>query len=131
MHLIVHPHFGAGPFSFGSARKVNREIVGSDPLTKVSEPENDFFPSDGLILGYDEKDALEFVEIIRPSKADLEEIKFFEIDLLSCLDRLKKNGLVSKFDDGGYNFPSIGLALYCPNGHLESVALYRDGYYDE
>ena len=130
MHFKLEPHRGANPLVFGQNRNEVRRLLGNLVFTtKRNEPENDFYPKEGLILGYDKKDELEFFEIISPSSAELQDVLFFELNLPDLLEKMRSLGFSSSYEDGGYNFIAMGLALYCPREKLESVSLYRDGYY--
>ncbi|MCF6252057.1 MAG: hypothetical protein L3J75_12415 [Methylococcaceae bacterium] len=131
MHFLLEPNVGANNLKFSVQRNTIRNLIETKPLTKINEPENDFYEKEGLILGYDENDELEYIEIIRPSTAEFQKINFFSINLSSCVNEMKKSGFVAPFDDGGYNFESIGLTFYCPQDILESVSLYRSGYFDD
>jgi hypothetical protein len=131
MHLELEPNRGANSLLFGKRRDEVRRTLGHLVFTtKPHEPQNDFCEKEGLILGYDEQDELEFIEIVKPSSAEFRNIRFFELDLPDVLARMRSLGFSADYDDGGYNFTSIGIALYCPQGELESVSLYREGYYD-
>ena len=130
MHFKLEPNRGANPLVFGQNRnKVRRLLNNLVFSTKTNEPENDFYRKEGIILGYDEKDELEFVEIIPPSSAELENIQIFELNLPDLLAKVRSLGFPSSYENGGYNFSPIGLAIYCPREKVESVSLYREGYY--
>jgi len=131
MHYVLEPNLGAGALKFSKNRDEIRRLFLSVPITKTREPENDFYEKEGLILGYDESDELEYIEIIEPSTAEYRSINFFSLSLNDCLNQLYKCGLKEPYDDGGYNFPAVGIVLYCPQGDIESVSLYRKGYYDD
>jgi len=135
MHFILEPHIGAISqnlsLEFGMKRDRVRSFFQLPPSIKPVEPENDFYESEGLILGYNSDDKLEYIEIIKPSTAEFKKINFFVISLSDCLDKMKNLGFTASFEDGGYNFESIGLAFYCPHDILESVSLYQEGYYED
>lgn len=131
MNLLLEPNIGANSLKFGVQRNTIRDLVQTEPLTKINEPENDFYEKEGLILGYDENDELEYIEIIKPSTVEFQNINFFSLNLSSCISEMKKNGFVAPFDDGGYNFESVGMTFYCPQDTLESVSLYKSGYYND
>lgn len=132
MHLKLEPNVGANSLVFGTMRNDIRKLLeGTDLITKSVEPENDFYETEGLILGYDEIEELEFIEIIKPSTVEFKNINFYSLSLSDCIDEMRKYGYIAEFDDGGYNFEAIGVALYCPQKILESVSIYRKGYYDD
>jgi hypothetical protein len=115
---------------FGKNRSDIRSILDLPYKTKISEPENDFYEGCGLILGYDANDELEFIEVIPPSSAEYSGLEFFTHTLDEVLSQMRDLGFSSEFEDGGYNFEDIGITFYCPHKRLESVSLYREGYYD-
>ena len=130
MKLPLEPNIGAGPFRFGTSREEIRAFLPGVPSVKKAEPENDFYEHEGLILGFDGENALEFIEIIPPSIASYDDLDLFQASLSECLDRMKKNGHIALFKDGSYDFGKIGIIFYCPAGELESVSVYKRGYYD-
>lgn len=132
MNLVLEPQVGASNLLFGVSRNdVRSALVVGKLETKDMEPENDFYESEGLILGYDEKDELEYIEIIKPSTVEYKGTSFFSLSLSKCIAEMNSSGHTSELEDGGYNFKDIGIAFYCPQGVLESVSIYREGYYDD
>lgn len=131
MHLVLEPNVGADLLKFGTERKKVQNLLQDKPVKKSFEPENDFYENKGLILGYDDDDRLEFIEITQPSTAEFEGINFFSLAPKDCINEMKKKGYSAPFDDGGYNFDSVGVALYCPQDQLESVSIYKKGYYED
>ena len=131
MHLEFEPNVGAGQLRFGIGRSQVRKLLPSTPIINSMEPENDFYESEGLILGYDLNEQLEYIEVIRPSSATYKEIEFFSLNLCDCLTKMKNRGYSAPYDDSGYNFETIGVSFYCPQENLESVSFYKKGYYDD
>ncbi len=132
MRFQLRSHVGADPLLFGMSRAGVRAILtGSDLLTKSTEPENDFYPREGLILGYDENDELEYIEFTPPASVSYSDVEFFKDEFSVVLKKMDKKVPGINFEDGGYNFESLGIAIYSPIGKVESVSLYRTGYYDD
>ncbi len=133
MKLTFEPNRGAEPLLiFGVDRSTVRRSL--SPLafrTKATEPESDFYETEGLILGYDNRDRLEFVEVFPPSTAEFKGLPLLESTVDEVFEHLRHLGYSSEFDDGGYEFSSIGLAIYCPAGRIESASVFREGYYDD
>ncbi|MBL9083761.1 MAG: hypothetical protein JNK76_18230 [Planctomycetales bacterium] len=130
MNLKINLGKGAGDLTFGNARADVRSRLGKLSLsTKAQEPENDFYSHDGLILGYDAEDKLEFIEVFPPSGIHYHDVNFFEERLPNLLERLASLGLTLVEQSGGYRCPE-GIAIFCPRGHVESVSVFREGYYD-
>ena len=132
MELIFEPGIGADILPFGINRQdVRSQVLAGLPFdTPPGEPETDMFKSEGLILGYDDENQLEFVEVISPSS-----LVYAETDLLGNLEfvlaSLLELGHRSSLEDGSYDFKSLRLILYCPKGYIESASIYKEGYYDD
>lgn len=130
MIIEIEPNLGADKIKFNLHRSDARKIVGTEPVVKSFEPENDFYEENGLIIGYDDEDLLEYIEIIPPSSAMFDGVDLLKLTPSECLKKINEMGYFSEFDDGGYNFEEIGVVLYCPFDIVESVSLYRKGYYN-
>jgi hypothetical protein len=131
MHVIFEPNVGAGPLTFGADRYLVRaRLAPLVPKTQAAEPENDFYTKQGLVLGFDPHNKLEFIEVFPPSTAEFAQILFFEEALSRVLARLTGMGLSCKEIHGALRFESVGISLYCPNQAIESASLFRVGYYD-
>ena len=132
MNFSIYPNKGVNELKFGMTRREVRDTLPSDFFTKPSEPENDFYEHIGLITGYDDNDLLEFIEIIVPSSAEYNGIDFFKLTIKSVLSALSKDGYDTNYDNvySGYNFEKLGSVLYCPSSKIESVSVYKEGYYD-
>jgi hypothetical protein len=130
MKFQLNPHIGADPLMFGMSRDVVRAILSSSELlTKSAEPENDFYIDEGLILGYDESDELEYIEFTLPSSVGFSNVNYFDDELSVILEKMNMIIPGVKFEDGGYNYKPLGIAIYSPLGKVESVSIYREGYY--
>jgi hypothetical protein len=131
LHLKFEPNIGAAPLNFGASRNaVRTSLAPLTPRMHATEPENDFYTANGLILGFDRQDNLEFIEVFPPSSAEFGEIRFFEESLPRILMSLAGMGFLYKEIHGAYRFNTVGISLYCPNQTIESASLFRAGYYD-
>ena len=130
MHFTINNQRQSKPFALGTDRSEVRNILANAIFrTKSTEPENDFYLKEGLILGYDGIDKLEFIEIFPPSTAEFLGVRFFDSSLPSVLNQLQTIGLVASFEFGCYRYDAFGLSLFCPENKIESVSLFRKGYY--
>lgn len=82
----------------------------------------------GLILGYDASNGLEFIEVIPPSSAEFAGIRFFTLE--AVLEKMRERGLSSELRNAMFRFPR-GIVLYTLQGRIESVSVFRAGYYDK
>ena len=131
MFLVLDPNSGAVPFRLGMDRSQVRSMLATYRLlTLPSEPENDKYPSDGLILGYDLHDKLEYIEVTKPSAASYKEIYFVGENVRDVVQHLTDLGFSPSHDVGSYVFPSINLSIYAPADTVLSVSLFREGYYE-
>ncbi|GAA4441888.1 hypothetical protein [Bremerella cremea] len=132
MELDFKPHMGTDLLPFGTPRSEVRDVVleGKRFVTRTSEPRNDFYVSDGLILGYDDQDTLEFIEVFSPSKATFDGIALTDKATKEVIGEFEKRGHQVPFDDGSYDFRELGIIFYCPEKRIESSSIYREGYYD-
>lgn len=131
MHLIIQRNRCTAPIVLGSTRDQIRALLKDCELTtQPMEPENDFYTQEGLVLGYTPDGTLEFIEVFSPSTAE-----FLEIALVNNLrdvtdEKLGELDLKPAFHAGCIRFDDIGLSLFAPGKRIESVSVYRDGYYD-
>jgi hypothetical protein len=131
MVFDLRPLQGAGPLQFGMERKDVRHLLGGAPRIHATEPENDFYSEQGLIAGFDGKDALEYLEMSVPAIPLLDGIALLSLPLDDVVELLQSKAGPAPFDDGGYRFDAIGMAIYCPQRSIESVSVFREGYYDD
>jgi len=132
MEMLLEPHIGTNTLKFGADRVHIRDMLSENNLTSLDlEPENDMYPDIGLILGYDNDDKLEFIEILPPSTAQFEDIEFFSNSLSNSIEQMHRKGYSVEIDEGGYNFEAVGIGFYSPGKELKSVSLYKKGYYDD
>ncbi len=133
MKLILQPNIGAEPFLFGEQRSYIRGLISAQPKTKSFEPENDFYKDEGIILGYDSNDQLEFIDVSDKCIVEFQGVQFFSLQLQDCLDQMRQLGYSAPYDavGAGYDFSSIGLGLYCEERVIKGVSIYALGYYDE
>ncbi len=133
MKLILQPDIGTDPFFFGDQRVNVRKLFSEVPYVKPSVLDHDIYKNKGIILGYDQNDQLEFIEVSDENMVEYQGIQFFSLELSGILERLKNLGYSAPYDsiDSGYNFTSIGLGLYCEEGVIKGVSIYAPGYYEE
>lgn len=132
--MEIEPFVGVGPLSFGAPRAQVREFVGQKftAFSRAGTPrhEVDDYGDLGLQTSFDENEKLELIELAPPSCPRFAGIELLSRDLRSLADELRNRGTEGIEDDVGMDFPSGGFGLYAPQGKVESVAVYRRGYYE-
>ncbi|MEW4452065.1 hypothetical protein AB1L30_05205 [Bremerella sp. JC817] len=115
MELELKPHVGTDLLPFGTPRSEVRDglLAGKQFVTRTSEPRNDFYVSDGLILGYDDQDTLEFIEVFSPSKATF--------DGIELTDKATKV-VIAEFEKRGTRFRSTTAATTFASWESSSIA---------
>lgn len=129
--FVFESNVGAAPLAFGGQRADIRVLLERYPHKLfTTNPENDYYTGNGFILGYDEEDKLEYIEVFRPAVAVFDGFRLFDCGLRECLVALKMRGLEAPLNDASYDFPNVGLIMYCTRGAIvESASIYREGYY--
>jgi hypothetical protein len=132
MHLLVDLSGKTEPLTLGSQRAAVRAyLIGKELTAQPSEPENDFYIQEGLILGYTSNDVLEFIEVFSPSTAVVGQFSLLGQSVKSILAKLQPLGLRVEPRASCLCFDEIGMSLYAPQAVVESVSVYRKGYYDD
>jgi hypothetical protein len=130
MHLIIQRDRSIAPFALGSTRDQIRALLKDCELTtQPMELENGFYTQEGLVLGYTSDDRLEFIEVFSPSTAEFLGIALVNSPTDVTVVKLGELDLKPAFHAGCIRFDDIGLSLFAPGKRIESVSVYRDGYY--
>ncbi|MFN3149943.1 hypothetical protein [Bremerella sp.] len=132
MELEFKPHDGTDQLPFGTSRGEIRDghLAGKRCVTRRSIPSDDMYPKDGLKLGYDSAEELEFIEVFPPATCQYSGIQLVGSSTKRVLAELEKLGHTTEYDDDSYNFAGLGIILYCPDKKVESASIYKQGYYD-
>lgn len=91
MILIIEPKSGTDLIKFNEKRMLVRQKIESSFFIQESEPEYDFYVDEGLILGYNKDDFLEYIEIIHPSKAIYQKVDLLSLDKKSFEKIMNEN----------------------------------------
>ena len=132
MELEFKPPKGTDRLLFGTPRTEIRAIAlrGTNFRTPPSDPENDMYEGEGLILGYDDKDELEFVEVVMPSTCHFSGISLIGRPLTDVIQDMRQRGYISHIEDDSHKFDELGIILFCPEGRIGSASIFKEGYYD-
>lgn len=133
MDLEFQPLGGADKLRFGTKRNEIRNFVleGKSFRTPPNEPENDMYEGEGLILGYNGEDELEFIEVVSPSTCQFSGISLIGRSLTEVLEEMRQHGYVSLFEGDSHSFAELRIVLFCPEGNIGSASIYTEGYYDD
>lgn len=129
----VQPYTGIYGLQFGQSRSEIRQFLSGSyrSFRKVSGAlETDIFSKLGLRLDYDKEERLEFIEMVLPAKPKYQEISLLETEEALLVEKLTNLGFEPVVESSGYNFPTLGLAIYKEDGFIQSISIYRKGYYD-
>ncbi len=131
MHFVFISNSGANSLAFGTSRsKVRSELQSFKLTNRNGEPEVDFYVREGFLLGYDVDARLEYIEVFPPSTVDFDGLNFFTAKLEEVARYLNEKKLEVLDRQKTFVVRSAGFAFYCPNQTIESVSLFKEGYYD-
>jgi hypothetical protein len=128
----VLPFVGIGPVRLGDAREHVRAVLGADPdVFERGEDEVHSYAVGAFVYG-DVDDAVEFVEVFEPAVPMYRNVKLLDGSLEEVTAKLAAAGVRLCDDrDGGFIADEHGFVLYAPVERIETVAVFRRGYYDE
>jgi hypothetical protein len=131
----IVPYQGLGDLRLGMTRGEVRDLLGpgfrSFRKTPWSAADTDAYDGLGFHLYYDPQDRLEFIETFPPCRPRYRGVELFGARPKALLRRLAAVGCDAVGDGESYDFRECGFVLYVPDRTIESVAVYRRGYYDE
>ena len=73
----------------------------------------------------------EFIEAHAPSKVEYDGVLLLGRQVANVVADLDALGLSGLPDDVGVDYPTCGFGLYAPEGTVEGVSVYPDGYYQD
>ena len=133
--LQVVPHLGLSGIRFGMSRTACRSLIGATftPFSRCGDDflEVDAFDGFGVQLNFTSDNTLEFIEAHAPSEVEYMGVPLLGRQLGEVVTDLMALGLSAVPDDVGVDYPTEGFGLYAPEGTVEGVAVYPDGYYDD
>jgi hypothetical protein len=133
MRYEIEPYVGIGDLHLDERREVIIGILGVPPKRfKRNQRDTawiDYYNNFGFQFHYDTYDHLEFIETFPPCKTEFRSIRFFDQDINQVLVTLAYLGHTPRSHHGILIFESIGISLYTPSDIIESVSIYRRGYY--
>jgi len=131
--MDIIPLEGVGPIRFGDSRQHVRNVLASPYTTfrKASgSNETDAFDELDLHVYYGGEDLVEFIEAFSPASISFCGLQLMGRALGNIDEELRALGCSPEQADVGLKYESAGIALYAPNGIVESVGVFRRGYYD-
>lgn len=133
MEMDVVPFEGLGPVAFGSARGVNRLLLGeADPFRRSAwrERPSDLFFELGLILGYGEDETLDEIEVFGACRPVADGVDLLGTPRDQVLAAIRARGLEVRGGSGGEDVPAWGLGFFAKSDGDEcftSVTLHAHG----
>ena len=131
----IIPFEGLGSLRFSETRAAIRALLNDPDLSfrkgSSTSTLTDAYNALGLHLFYDAQDCLEFIETFPPCNPVFEGQTFSGLPIEMVVTAMRARGHQPNNDGlGDYIFEDLGIALYVPDEDVESVAVYRHGYYD-
>jgi hypothetical protein len=131
--MEIVPFTSVGGLCFGTTRHRSRERLGggSQSFRKVvGATETDAYDALGLHLYFDDEERLEFVEAFEPASPSFRGILLLGRDRGEVAEELTAMGYDLTQDAYGLRCDGAGFALTAPDGIVEGVGVFREGYYD-
>jgi hypothetical protein len=132
--MEVRPFESVGAILLGSSRLAAQEAVGTAPYTfkkHAAERPIEVFEQAGLHLHFDASDRLEFIEAFDPAIVSLEGIHMLGRPIKDVTRDLVAKGIKCNVISGSVRCDTVGISLFAPSGNVESVGIYRQGYFEE
>lgn len=131
--MEIIPYKSLGILSIGDTKQVARSKLRGSFIEFRKYPydkDADAFNEEGLHLFYDSEGRLEFVEAFPPANVTYKGIQFLDRANDDVISDMQFLGITGMMDEDGCIFPEAGIASYAPRGIIESVSIYRKGYFD-
>jgi len=138
--LVIRPHEGIGPLSFGMDSTAVRTVLGgavrSFRKTPDAKTPTDAFDEHGIHVYYDEAGRCEAVEVSSPANPILQGQPLVGRPFSEVRQLLEQIDPDIQIDDTGLTAPSLGVGLFAPFASdspeepTEGVIVFKKGYYD-
>jgi hypothetical protein len=140
--LIIHPHKGVGPVTFGMTRDEVRRAVGEAP-DPVRAPQNsEHFAKAGMLIHYDENGKVEAVGLTQNAAVSYNGYDLFAHSATE-VRQWARGQHVNLDDENGFVSTVLGLSMSAPgideadlddderHDPAQSFLVFRSGYYEE
>ena len=137
----ISPLHGAGPVTFGMSTTEVRAKMPSAPKSFRRTPQAsfpcDYFEAEGVFFYYDADGRLEAAEFVPPSRPSLENQPLIGLRYREAVEALSRPGARLEQDSDGAIAHGLGVGVYAPlakddpGAPVESVIVFRSGYYDD
>jgi hypothetical protein len=135
----VRPHRGIGPVSIGDSRNTVHALLAEEPtvFSRSSQdgPEDEEYAGVGMFVYFDEHDAVEHIEsfaVGQDSSPVIGSITLVGRSVAGVVSDLNNVGIHPDVDDAASKiFLQAGFAIFGSVDLVESVSVFRDGYYGD
>lgn len=137
MIASILPVMGCEQMPFGMDRSRLQSSLGGRVRSPARHPDEDYFQDEGLFAYFDNEQRLKAVEFFAPAQAWLDNWQLLGMPLGQAKRILQSVGGVVVDEDAGATCFNIGIGLYAPfarddpDDPVETVIVFRQGYYDE
>jgi hypothetical protein len=137
MPFEIKPRRGLKGLSFDSSKDEARSFFGSDfSFGQRGEGSrlHDYWPEVPVFAYYDEHDRLEALEFASDANVFLDGIRLFDLRANQAIQFLRQRDAHLRLEQDGATSKELCLGLWIPDAFepeaaVESVILFRDGYY--
>jgi len=140
MLMAIEPYVSFGPLKLGMTRAEVRSSISATAEAFRKLPGDaalsDAFGSEGIYVYYDKDDVCEAVEVAAPSVPVLLGQHLVGRPFNRVREWFEKNDPGTAVDSAGLTSPKFGVGIYAPSAlkdpadPVESVMVFREGYYD-
>lgn len=131
--MIINSYKGAGELEFGMTPDKVHSLIGKPQKTikktHGSDP-SDYFFTPGISCHYGAK-GLEAIEFFSPEPAMFDGTNLLEKTEASAEKWLETKDPEAQIDPPSLISEKLGISFYVEDGHVETVLVFRRGYYGE
>lgn len=132
----ITPNEGLESIRFGETRASLHARLGAfESFHRADEGSaTDHFIAEGLLLSFDDKDLLEFIEVTPQARVEYRGIELFGSPYDVVRARLEELGIEGVENDQGVDYMHLGFSLFTPfpevsGEEAHGVSIFPEGYY--
>jgi hypothetical protein len=140
MNYKITPYESLGNIPFGLHRNEIRGLLKEPYIefyrNQFSKTPTDFFETVGLFIAYDKDFLCEAIEMVLPANPVLFTLTLFNVSYESAEEQIAEWDDKLEKTNTGFTSYKFGVGAYAPNKDdspnemIESVIVFRKGYYD-
>lgn len=136
--MVLKPNEGIGEIVIGMPREHVRAVMGEEPIQKPSDSPvpSDFFPTQWMIVHYDGTEAVEAIEVTKRDDVMFMGRPLIDAPFEDVLKWIRSIDPRVEVEEAGFTSYRFGVGVYAPHSgktpsdRIESVIVFRPGYYD-